>query len=95
MAWQMRCTTRLIRPTRTGSTGRECRSTATSFVLVKTTNSTRKLISDNVEADERAHAYLGIPLGLKSRAPGIVALHGTTPQGKELSVTSSARPRKR
>jgi pimeloyl-ACP methyl ester carboxylesterase len=44
---------------------------------------TRKLISYNVEADERAHAYLAIPLDLKGPAPAIVALHGTFPQGKE------------
>ncbi len=44
---------------------------------------TRRLISYNVESDERAHAYLGIPLDLKGRAPGIVALHGTYKQGKE------------
>ena len=43
---------------------------------------TRKLISYNVEADERAHAYLGIPLGLKAKAPAVVALHGTYDQGK-------------
>ena len=44
---------------------------------------TRFLISYNVEKDERAHAYLGIPLGLKSKAPAVVALHGTFPKGKE------------
>ncbi|MFH1268905.1 MAG: alpha/beta fold hydrolase [Planctomycetota bacterium] len=44
---------------------------------------TRKLVSYNVEADERAHAYLGIPLKLEGKAPGIVALHGTFPKGKE------------
>ena len=42
----------------------------------------RKLISYNVEADERAHAYLGIPLERNGRLPGIVALHGTFAQGK-------------
>ncbi len=41
----------------------------------------RLYISYNVEADERAHAYLGIPLALDGKAPGIVALHGTFPQG--------------
>ncbi|MDW8078876.1 MAG: dienelactone hydrolase family protein [Thermoguttaceae bacterium] len=41
----------------------------------------RLYISYNVEEDERAHAYLGIPLGLKEKAPGVVALHGTFPQG--------------
>jgi dienelactone hydrolase len=44
---------------------------------------TRKLISYNVEADERAYAYLGVPLGLETKAPAIVALHGTYPKGKE------------
>jgi dienelactone hydrolase len=39
------------------------------------------LISYNVESDERAHAYLGIPLGLKGRSPAVVALHGTHAQG--------------
>ena len=43
---------------------------------------TRKLISYNVESDERAHAYLGIPLERDGTLPGIVALHGTFPQGK-------------
>lgn len=44
---------------------------------------TRKLISYQVEADERAHAYLGIPLALQGPAPGIVALHGTYQYGKK------------
>jgi len=43
---------------------------------------TRKLISYQVESDERAHAYLGIPLKLAGKAPGIVALHGTFAEGK-------------
>ncbi len=43
---------------------------------------TRYLISYNVEADERAHAYLAIPLDLEGKAPGIVALHGTYKYGK-------------
>jgi len=43
----------------------------------------RRLISYQVEADERAHAYLGVPLGLTGKAPGIVALHGTFAQGKD------------
>lgn len=43
----------------------------------------RKLISYQVEADERAHAYLGIPLELDGPAPAIVALHGTYARGKE------------
>jgi pimeloyl-ACP methyl ester carboxylesterase len=44
---------------------------------------TRWLVSYNVEADERAHAFLGVPLALEGKAPGIVALHGTYPKGKE------------
>jgi len=43
----------------------------------------RLSISYNVEGDERAHAYLGIPLNLQGKAPGVVALHGTFPQGAE------------
>jgi Glucuronyl esterase, fungi len=44
---------------------------------------TRKLISYAVENDERAHAYLGIPLKLTGKAPAIVALHGTYKHGKQ------------
>lgn len=44
---------------------------------------TRQLVSYNVEKDERAHAYLGIPIGLQGRAPAIVALHGTFAKGKQ------------
>ena len=43
----------------------------------------RQLISYAVEEDERAHAYLGIPLDLKGEAPAIVALHGTYEHGKK------------
>ena len=42
----------------------------------------RQLISYQVEADERAHAYLGIPLEYSGKAPAVVALHGTYPKGK-------------
>jgi pimeloyl-ACP methyl ester carboxylesterase len=41
----------------------------------------RLYISYQVEADERAHAYLGIPLNVEGKAPGVVALHGTFAQG--------------
>lgn len=41
----------------------------------------RKLISYQVETDERAHAYLGLPIGDNDLWPGIVALHGTYAQG--------------
>jgi len=44
---------------------------------------TRRLISYNVEADERAHAYLGIPRKLNGRAPAVVALVGTRPESKK------------
>ncbi|MBP87573.1 MAG: hypothetical protein CMJ64_12750 [Planctomycetaceae bacterium] len=43
----------------------------------------RKLISYAVGADERAHAYLGIPMELAGPAPAIVALHGTFKHGKQ------------
>lgn len=44
---------------------------------------TRKLVSYAVERDERAHAYLGIPLNIDAKVPGIVALHGTYEHGKQ------------
>ncbi len=44
---------------------------------------TRKLISYNVETDDRAFAYLGIPLKLDDKAPAVVALHGTYAKGKQ------------
>jgi pimeloyl-ACP methyl ester carboxylesterase len=43
----------------------------------------RKLISYAVETDERAHAYLAIPLDRKTPGLAVVALHGTYPKGKE------------
>ena len=62
----------------------------------------RQLISYNVEQDERAHAYLGIPLKPHGAAagktpgkfPAIVALHGTTAQGKEQTAGLSGNPDK-
>jgi len=54
----------------------------------------RKLISYNVETDERAHAYLAIPMGLKGRAPAMVTLHGTHPQGKEQEAGLLGAPEK-
>lgn len=62
----------------------------------------RQLISYNVEQDERAHAYLGIPLKPRGEAagkapdkfPAIVALHGTTAQGKEQTAGLSGNPDK-
>ena len=44
---------------------------------------TRKLISYSVEEDERAFAYLGIPLERDGKLPAMVALHGTFAQGKQ------------
>jgi hypothetical protein len=41
----------------------------------------RLLVSYAVEADERAHAYIGIPLKISGKAPGVVALHGTYREG--------------
>ena len=55
---------------------------------------TRWLVSYNVEADERAHAYLGIPLKLEGKAPAVVALHGTYPQGKEQTAGLIENPDK-
>lgn len=43
----------------------------------------RSLISYQVEADERAHAYLGVPLKSEGKTPAIVALHGTYEKGKQ------------
>src|SRR5690349_14343853 len=38
----------------------------------------RRLVSYAVEADERGHAYLGIPLKAARPVPAVVALHGTS-----------------
>jgi len=54
----------------------------------------RRLISYQVEPDERAHAYLAIPLHLKGRVPGIVALHGTYKNGKERTAGLEDNPDK-
>ncbi|MFH1965340.1 MAG: hypothetical protein ABIJ42_07330, partial [Acidobacteriota bacterium] len=43
----------------------------------------RRLISYQVEEDERAHAYLAVPLYLDRKVPGMVVLHGTYRNGKE------------
>lgn len=43
----------------------------------------RLYVSYNVEKGERAHAYLGLPLGQSVKLPGIVALHGTFAQGAQ------------
>ena len=44
----------------------------------------RLYVSYNVETDERAHAYVGIPLKLSGKAPAVVALHGTYAQGAKM-----------
>jgi dienelactone hydrolase len=53
----------------------------------------RLLISYNVEEGERAHAYLGIPLGAKSKLPAVVALHGTYPQGMRQAAGLESNPK--
>ncbi|MDY0166394.1 MAG: dienelactone hydrolase family protein [Thermoguttaceae bacterium] len=54
----------------------------------------RLYISYQVEADERAHAYLGIPLDLDGPAPAVVALHGTTDQGTRQTAALEGEPTK-
>jgi dienelactone hydrolase len=54
----------------------------------------RLYISYQVEADERAHAYLGIPSGLEGPLPAIVALHGTTAQGTKQTAGLDGNPDK-
>jgi dienelactone hydrolase len=54
----------------------------------------RLYISYQVEADERAHAYLGIPLDLKGKAPAVVALHGTTAEGTKQTAGLDGNPDK-
>ncbi|MCH9652647.1 MAG: dienelactone hydrolase family protein [Planctomycetes bacterium] len=54
----------------------------------------RQLISYQVEEDERAHAYLGVPLNLRGPAPAIVALHGTYASGKKRAAGLIANPDK-
>ena len=54
----------------------------------------RLSISYQVEADERAHAYLGIPLDVKEKAPAIVALHGTTAEGTKQTAAINGNPDK-
>lgn len=55
---------------------------------------TRKLVSYNVEADERAHAYLAIPTGLQGPLPAVVALHGTYKNGKDQAAGLEDQPDK-
>lgn len=55
---------------------------------------TRKLVSYAVEADERAHAYIGIPLERAGKLPAVVALHGTYPQGARRAAGLEDNPDK-
>ena len=55
---------------------------------------TRQLISYAVESDERAHAFLGIPLDIHGPAPAIVALHGTYAQGARRAAGLEDNPDK-
>lgn len=54
----------------------------------------RLFVSYQVEADERAHAYLGIPLESQERLPAIVALHGTTAEGTKQTAAINGDPDK-
>lgn len=54
----------------------------------------RRLISYAVEAGERAHAFLAIPLGLRKPVPAIVSLHGTYAHGKEREAGLEDNPEK-
>ncbi len=54
----------------------------------------RRLISYNVETDERAHAYLGLPLKRQDPTPAVVALHGTFEKGKERAAGLVDNPNK-
>jgi len=54
----------------------------------------RLYLSYQVEAGERAHAYLGIPLNVKGKVPAVVALHGTTAEGTKQTIGLSGNPDK-
>ncbi len=54
----------------------------------------RRLISYAVEADERAHAFLAVPINLKKPAPAVVTLHGTYARGKEREAGLEDNPEK-
>lgn len=54
----------------------------------------RRLVSYAVEVDERCHAYLGVPLNSGGPLPGVVALHGTFPNGKEQAAGLVDDPQK-
>ncbi|MCA9103203.1 MAG: dienelactone hydrolase family protein, partial [Planctomycetales bacterium] len=60
----------------------------------------RRLVSYQTEADDRAHAYLGVPLGTPQelgcgeRFPAVVALHGTFDQGMRRAAGLADNPDK-
>ena len=54
----------------------------------------RRLVSYRVEEDERAHAYLAVPLKRTGKLPAVVALHGTFKQGKERAAGLMDNPEK-
>ncbi len=54
----------------------------------------RRLISYQIEPGERAHAFLGVPVGIRGKAPGVVALHGTDPKGIEELAALAGEPEK-
>jgi len=54
----------------------------------------RRLVSYRVEEDERAHAYLAVPLKRTGKLPAVVALHGTFKQGKERTAGLVDNPEK-
>ena len=54
----------------------------------------RRLISYAVEAGERAHAFLAIPLDLEKPAPAVISLHGTYARGKEREAGLEDNPEK-
>jgi len=55
---------------------------------------TIQFVSYNVEEDERAHAYIGIPDGAppKTGYPGVVCLHGTTNWGARRTLGLEPEP---
>ncbi|HJN89415.1 MAG TPA: alpha/beta fold hydrolase, partial [Verrucomicrobiota bacterium] len=54
----------------------------------------RRLVSYRVETDERAHAYLAVPLKHTGKLPAVVVLHGTFKQGKERAAGLVDNPEK-
>ncbi len=54
----------------------------------------RRLISYAVEPEERAHAFLAVPLRINKPAPAMVTLHGTYPRGKEREAGLEDNPEK-